>query len=166
MFIHKLLHREDKSLIMSAPRDYKLYGVTVRKLPVAKYIQVMRTLNDLPALLMGELFPECRTLPELISVLGQFDQEKMTATAVRLLTVVPVEACRVFNRLLDIPEERLLDPDAPDGLGLAELAEILEGFWKLNDLSDFFETVRRLTAKPDAQNIGFNAGLPSDKALV
>lgn len=164
MFIDKLLHKEDKSLRMSSPDGYNLHGVRIHKLPVAKYIQVLRTLNDLPGLLMGELLPGCDTLPELMSALGQFDQEKMNAAIIRLLTVVPEQACKILTKLLDIPEERLLEPDAPEGLGLAELAEVLEAFWKINDLSGFFRTVRRLTAGPGAQNTGSNAGSPSDKA--
>lgn len=158
MFIHKLLHTEDKSLKMSAPMESTLHGVTIRKLPIGKYIQVMRTLDELPSLLLGEAFPECQTLPELIATLGKFDKKAMIDTTARLLTVVPAQACMIISKLLDIPEERLLDPAADDGLSPTELAEVLEAFWKANDLSDFFGVVRRLINQPSAQNTGSNAG--------
>lgn len=161
MLLSKLCRRVDKSLAMSAPPEYELHGVKIRKLPVGKYIQVMRTLDDLPELLLGEAFPECTNMGEAMGALVGLNQDKMTRIALRLLTVVPEQACRLLGGLLDIPPEALLDPER--GLSPAELAEVVEAFWRANDLSAFFETVRRLSKHPepaDERNTGSSAGLP------
>ena len=158
MFLNKRFHTDHKSIAMSAPMESALHGVAIKKLPIGKYIQAMRALDGVPALLLGEAFPECQTLPELLNALGQFDKDKMVRTAARLLTVVPEQACKLISGLLDIPEARLLDPASEDGLSPAQLAEILEAFWKVNDLSDFFGIVRRLTRRQSAPNTGFSAG--------
>lgn len=156
MFISKLLHKSDKSLRMSAPRPYELHGVTIRKLPVGKYLQVLRTLEDAPEIILGEAFPECNTIPDLIASLGGMDQEATMQLLSRLLAVVPEQVCRLLSGLLDIPAERLLDPG--EGLTPAQLVEIVEAFWRENDMTDFFGAVRQLTQKADTASIGSSAG--------
>ena len=159
MLLNKLLHRSDKSLRMSAPRTYELHGVTIRKLPVGKYLQVLRTLEDAPAIILGEAFPDCSTIPELLTAASNLDREATLQLLSRLLAVVPEQVCLILSGLLDIPKERLLDPDTDDGLSLAELAEVIMAFWKANDVTDFFGTVRRLAQKADTRaNIGSSAG--------
>lgn len=155
--------KKDKSLSMSAPESFELYGVTIRKLPMAKYIQVLNALDSLPALLIGEIL---RDAPEEnpVTYLTSLKQEELTAILFRLMSVLPEQVCKLASTLLDIPENRLLDPDATDALSLGEFAEIIYAFYEMNDLSGFFGTVRRLkTAVTSAQNTGSSAGLPSDK---
>lgn len=164
MFLPSRQKKTDRSLKMSAPQNYTLHGVKIRKLPVAKYVQVMRTLEDLPAVLLSGVFPECKSTEDLAEFLSGLDKEKTATMFARLLTVVPEQMCRLLTGLLDIPQERLLDPDAQDALSLYELVEVVEAFWKMNDMSDFFGIVRRLLGMPRAQNSGSSAGLPSGKA--
>lgn len=164
MNVQRFLRRPDKSLRMSVPPVQELYGVKIRKLPMGKYLQVLRAMEDLPAVVLGELFPGCDSMPKMLSMLEHIDRGGMTKLAVRLLAVLPEQFCRMVSSLLDIPSERLLNPDASDALGLAELAEILEAAWKANDLSGFFGTVRRLlTPAGQTPNSGSNAGSQSRK---
>lgn len=164
MLIHKLLHKPDKSLRMSAPRSYELHGVTIRKLPIGKYIQVLRALDDIPATVFETAFPEAGSVPDLIAALSAMDREGTVKLLTRLMGVVPEQLCRLLSELLDIPLPLLLSPD--DGLSLADLAEILEAFWIANDMTGFFETVRHLIQRADKANTGSSAGLPSGKVSV
>lgn len=134
--MHNVLQK-DKSIHMSIPKSYELYGVTIRKLPIAKYIAVLREVNDLPSLLLGELFPEGSNLNDSLERLQNLDRSTTLALIGRLLKVVPEEFCKILSELLEIPEERLLDPYCENPLSLSELAEIIEAFWKVNDMSDF-----------------------------
>lgn len=163
MVLSKLLHRSDPSLSMSAPKQLTLYGVAVRKLPIGKYVQVLRTLEDAPEIILGEAFPECGTMQELLKEIAGLDKNGMLRLLSRLLAIVPEQVCRLLSALFDIPEERLLSAQAADALSLGELAEILEAFWKLNDMTDFFGTVRRLTATADKKSTGSSDGLPSGR---
>lgn len=157
-----MLFKKDKSIHMSIPKSYSLYGVTIRKLPIAKYIAVLREVNDLPSLLLGELFPEGSNLNDSLERLQNLDRSTTLALIGRLLKVVPEEFCKILSQLLNIPEERLLDVDCQNPLSLSELAEIIEAFWKVNDMSDFLTTVqslnRRAAPTRSKVNTGFSDG--------
>lgn len=162
-----MFFKKDKSIHMSIPKSYELYGVTIRKLPIAKYIAVLREVNDLPSLLLGELFPEGSNLNDSLERLQNLDRSTTLALIGRLLKVVPEEFCKILSQLLNIPEERLLDVNCKNPLSLSELAEIIEAFWKVNDMSDFFMTVqsmsRKATPARSKANTGFSDGSQSPK---
>lgn len=157
-----MLFKKDKSISMSIPKSYTLHGVTITKLPIAKYIAVLRKINDLPSLLLGELFPEGSNLNDSFERIQNLDRSTTLALIGRLLKVVPEEFCKILSQLLDIPEERLLDVNCENPLSLSELAEIIEAFWKVNDMSDFLMTVQSLTKKAtparSKANTGFSDG--------
>ena len=154
--------KRDKSVHMSVPKSYDLYGVTIRKLPIAKYIAVLREVNDLPSLLLGEIFPEGSDVSDMIYSLQKLDRDTTLDLVGRLLRVVPEEFCRIVSQLLDIPEERLLDADCQNPLSLSELTEIIQAFWEVNDMSDFSTAVRSMTTKAaparSKANTGFSGG--------
>lgn len=160
--LNRLLHKPDKSLRMSAPPERELYGVKIRKLPVGKYLQVLRSIDELPAVLLEAAAPGAASPLEGLLSLEKLDGEGVSKLALRLLTVIPEQFCRTVSGLLDIPPARLLDPDAPDALALSELAEILEAAWEANDMTAFFGTVRRLATPADRRpSTGSSAGSPS-----
>lgn len=163
-----MLLKKDKSISMSIPKSYTLHGVTITKLPIAKYIAVLREINDLPSLLLGELFPEGSNLNDSLERLQNLDRSTTLALIGRLLKVVPEEFCKILSQLLNIPEERLLDVNCENPLSLSELAEIIEAFWKVNDMSDFLMTVQSLSRKAaptrSKVNTGFSDGSQSPKA--
>lgn len=157
--------KRNRSINMSVPKSYVLNGITIRKLPVAKYIAVLREVNDLPSLLLGELMPDGGSLADIAEGLSALDKAALIELLGRLLKVVPAELCRVLSELLDIPEERLLDPDCENPLSLNELAEVIKAFWKINDMSDFLKTVQSLKAQTtparSKQNGGYSDGSQS-----
>lgn len=162
------LFRKDKSISMSIPKSYTLYGVTITKLPIAKYIAVLREINELPALLLDELLPDGGNLIDLLENLQSFNRNTILSLCGRLLKVVPEEFCKILSQLLNIPEERLLDVNCENPLSLSELAEIIEAFWKVNDMSDFLMTVQSLSRKAaptrSKVNTSFSDGSQSPKA--
>ena len=162
-----MLFKKDKSIHMSIPKSYSLYGVTIRKLPIAKYIAVLREVNDLPSLLLGELLPDNGNLIDLLENLQSFNRNTILSLCGRLLKVVPEEFCKILSQLLNIPEERLLDVNCKNPLSLSELAEIIEAFWKVNDMSDFLMTVQSMSKKAtparSKANTGFSDGSQSPK---
>lgn len=151
-----MLFIKDKSLAISAPREKTIYGVTVRKLPIAKYIKLLRTAEELPQILTGKMFPE-KNISEIAEYLKTLDKNNLPDLLSRLLTAVPEEIMYLLSELLDISKERLTE-DVPDALSPAELLEIISEFWELNDLSGFFATARRLAGRLKTANTGSSAG--------
>lgn len=138
------MRRKDKSIRMSLPEAKMLHGVRIFKLPVARYILALDTLENLPEILTESIFPEIGDIQEMRAVLEKSDSGVLEKIIVRLIRKVPVEFCRCISVLLDIPEQRLLDPQCSNALSINELLEILNAFLEMNDLSDFFVNVRRL----------------------
>lgn len=148
--------KKDKSIKISAPKEKTLYGVKIRKLPIAKYIRLLQTAEELPQLLAGKVFPGMDIM-EIAQYLKNLNGNKLPDLIAKLMTVIPEEAMGLLSELLDIPIERLTE-DIPEALSLSELSEIVFEFWELNDMSGFFVTARRLAGKVKAATTGFNVG--------
>lgn len=162
--LQSLKKTRDKSINLTAPKTEVLHGVIIRKLPIAKYIEVLRAADDIPALLLDAAFPNAKNFTDLASAIVSLDREAMLTIIGRLLTTVPEQLCKLLSQLLDIPQDRLLDPYCPDPLSLNEITEIISAFARVNDYSDFFGHVRLLKRKLEKssaqskQNTGSNAG--------
>lgn len=154
--------KKDRSLNISAPNDTTLYGVRVRKLPIAKYIRLLHTAEELPQLLIGKVFPE-QNIGDIMLYLKNLNKDNLIDLITRLLAVVPEELMGLLSELFDIPRERLLE-DNPDSLSPKELLEIICAFWDLNDMTDFFGIARRLAGQVKTTFIGSNAGSPPLRA--
>lgn len=146
-----------KSLKISAPKERVLYGVTIKKLPIAKYIKVLRTMEELPSILLGKAFPG-QNLTDVFTYFKSISKDDVAVLLGRLMTVVPEELCSILSELLDIPKERLLG-EGPDALSLTELTQIIKAFWDANDMTAFFVTARQLMAGIRTQTTGSSVGL-------
>ncbi len=162
-----LFQKHDKSLELTVPKEYELYGVKIRKLPVGKYVEYLKKADDLPYILMNKVFPDVDNFGDLLAKLLELDRTASLRVLGNLLKTAPEQLCLLLSDLLDIPIERLTDPECENALALNELMEIVVKFVELNDYSDFFANVRRLkklTAPPKARetktaNTGSSDGL-------
>lgn len=158
-----LFKPKDKSLELTVPKTHELYGVTVRKLPVGKYVEYLKKSEDLPYILLSKVFPDVQDFSQLLDQLLSLDRTAMLKVLGKLLTTAPEQLCLLLSDLLDIPQERLLDPNCENALALDELIEIIVKFVEINNYDDFFGNVRRLkkltaqTAKK-AANTGSSGG--------
>lgn len=162
-----MFRRKDKSINMSAPKPYELHGVRIYKLPIAKYIAVLREIENLPALLLDDIYPNIDNAAELIDKLTRLDRKEILSIVGHLLATVPEQCCRILSELLDIQSERLLDVDCQNALSLNDLLDIIIAFIEINDMSGFFQNVQSLKQKLTAQrteNTGYNDGSQSHKA--
>lgn len=162
-----MFERKDKSINMSVPQARVLHGVKICKLPIARYIAVLREIDNIPALILGDVFPDINNAAELTSKLAGLDRTAVLELVGRLLKVVPEQFCRIVSDLLDIPSERLLDPQCTNALSLSELLDIILAFIEVNDMSGFFQNVQslktKLTAPKKQANTGFSDGSLSRK---
>ena len=152
---------KNKSIKMTLPKTKELHGVKIVKLPVARYINALDTLENLPSVLIKSVLPEMGGLSEILKQFQTGNFDIIEKIIIQLLKTVPREFCKLLSELLCIPEERLLDADCKNALSLNDLIEIVIEFWKLNDMTDFFMNVQRfkeLTA-PKTANTGYKDGL-------
>ena len=155
----------DESIKMSLPETKELHGVKIVKLPVARYIKALNTLENLPNIIINSVLPEFGGLSGLLIQFQSGDTNVIEKIVVRLLMAVPTEFCRLISELLNIPEERLLDVENDDPLSLNDLIEIIIAFWGMNDMTDFFGNVQRLKKLTAPKvDIGYKDGLQSLKA--
>ena len=142
--LQRLNLKKDKSLELSAPRSITLHGVKIHKLSVAKYVEWLKIADDLPEIICGCAFPDCDNLADMVNKIVELDRQAVLQLVGRLLTTVPTEICRLLSNLLDIEESRLLDVKSPNPLTLNQLADIIIAFVRVNDYSDFFDSVQQL----------------------
>lgn len=142
--LKNICHKKDKSLTVSTPRNYKLYGVEIHKLTIAKYVEFLKIADDLPEIIFNNAFPDCDNIEDLIESISKLDKQAILQLVGRLLTTVPTEFCKLIANLLDFDENRLLDINNDNALTLNELLEIIIAFIEINDYSDFFMSVQQL----------------------
>ncbi len=136
------MKKRDVSLRRSLSRPYQVHGVTIKKLPMGKYLEALDVLSNPTDAILEAAFPD-RTIDQILEEIRRMDDRTFRSVFFRVLMAAPKEICKLCSRLLDIPEERLLET-GPQALTLNELTDILVAFWRKNDMSDFFVHVREL----------------------
>lgn len=136
--ITSIFQKKTDKLAVSVPLEKDLYGVKIRKLPNGAYIKALQTVQNLPAILMEKCFPGM-DIDDILNQLKQLDKDGILAIAGHLMTVIPEEFFKIVSELLSIPYEKLMD-----GLTPTETIEILEAFWEVNDMSPFFEKLKKI----------------------
>lgn len=126
---------------MSLPRRKKVHGVTVERLPVGRWLEALSRLEEAPERLLRELFPG-KSTGGAVASLAALDAEELPAVLSRLLTACPATLVESVCEIVGLDCGLVSDKLAP-----VELAEVLEAFWDLNDLSGFFRAARRLAAR-------------------
>lgn len=154
-----MIFRKDKSAEISLPKARKVHGVTVRKVPVGRYIELMKQYENLPAELLQGCFPDISP-DQLLSRLANADKDLLLDLTGRILAHVPEKAIGILCDLLEVNRDDVMQRYTP-----AELLDIFLAFWELNDLSGFFGDVWGLMKKRlPTQTTGSKSGLPSPKA--
>lgn len=150
---------QNKSAAMSLPKNKKVHGIEIKKVPVGKYIAAMREMEELPSIIVHELFPG-KSMADIMTDFSRADEEFAIALLGKLLVVVPEKLLEALCSMIGISTEVAMEQLTPK-----ELLDIISEFWKMNELSDFFKSVSGLIKKKlPTQNIGSSDGSPLQKA--
>lgn len=141
-FIDRIFSRDNETGL-SLPLEKKVYGVTVRRLPVGAYAKAISSLESLPDELLQACFPNL-TPNQIVKKVGNIDIAILLEILTKAFAIMPEKAVMFIAELIDVPFETLWGK--PE-IGLNGLKEIVKGFWKLNDLSDFCEDLGRMVKK-------------------
>lgn len=137
---------ESKSL----PKVKTIHGVEIRKMPCGKYFETLQTLKNLPEDFMKELLKDKKDF----NLSEMFTMENITELIVKLILILPDFTVNFISTLTDIDREKIENELTPN-----ELIEIIQEFWKLNELESFFDKMKSIMSKITTL-IGFKELLP------
>ncbi len=150
---------QNKSAAMSLPKNKKVHGIEIKKVPVGKYIAAMREMEELPSIIIHELFPG-KSMADIMADFSRADEEFAIGLMGKLLIVLPEKLLEALCSVIDISAQVAMEQLTPK-----ELLDITREFWKINELSDFFKSVSGLIRqKLPTQNTGSSDGSPLQKA--
>ena len=136
---------------LSLNKSKKMYGVEIKKMPCGKYFEALQTLKDLPEDFIKELSDNGQEF----KLSEMFTMENIMTLITRLLIIFPDFTFRFLSTLMGIDEDILKNEITPK-----ELLDIVQEFWKLNELESFFAQMKPIVNKITTL-IGFKEQLPS-----
>ena len=136
---------------ISLNKAKKIHGVEVKKMPCGKYFEALQTLKDLPEDFIQQLSGD----QEDFKLSEMFTVENIINLMAQLLIILPDFTFRFLSVLMDVDEETLRNELTPK-----EVLEIVQEFWKMNELESFFAQMKPIMNKITTL-IGFKEQLPS-----
>lgn len=138
---------EEKSL----PKSKTIHGVEIKKMPCGKYFEALQTLKNLPEDFIKELSDDGQDF----KLSGMFTVENIMNLVTKLLIILPDFTFRFLSTLMNVDEDVLRNELTPK-----ELLDIVQEFWKINELESFFDQMKPML-KGITTLIGFKEQLPS-----
>lgn len=125
---------ENKSL----PKIKTIHGVEVEKKPCGKYFEALQTLKDLPEDFIKELSDNGQDfkLSEMFTV------ENIMNLITKLLIILPDFTFNFLSKLMDMDRETIENQLTPK-----ELLDVVQEFWKINELESFFVQMKPILSK-------------------
>ncbi len=135
----------------SLPKVKKIHGVEIEKKPCGKYFEALQTLKDLPEDFIKELSDNGQDfkLSEMFTI------ENIMTLVTRLLIVIPNFTFEFLSKLMEVDRDILENQLTPK-----ELLDVIQEFWKVNELESFFAQMKPILSKITTL-IGFKEQLPS-----
>ncbi len=149
--------RRDKSISMSMPNTETVHGVEVKKVPIGQYFKSMGSLQDVIFKIIGEVFPG-KSVEEIVSEVLTISEGGTLKMMIGLIATIPEQ---IVALLCDITG---YDRDIINGKTPAEVLDIFQAYWRINDMTSFFGDVRKMVGSLFAPKTGSSAGSPSPKA--
>nr|DAF16501.1 MAG TPA: hypothetical protein [Caudoviricetes sp.] len=125
---------ENKSL----PKIKTVHGVEIEKKPCGKYFEALQTLKNLPEDFIKELSDNGQDfkLSEMFTV------ENIMNLITKLLIILPDFTFNFLSKLMDIDRETIENQLTPK-----ELLDVVQEFWKINELESFFVQMKPILNK-------------------
>lgn len=135
----------------SLPKEKRIHGVEIEKKPCGKYFEALQTLKDLPEDFIKELSDNGQDfkLSEMFTI------ENIMTLITRLLIVIPNFTFEFLSKLMEVDRDILENQLTPK-----ELLDVIQEFWKINELESFFDQMKPILSKITTL-IGFKGQLPS-----
>lgn len=123
---------------ISLNKSKKIHNVEIKKMPCGKYFEALQTLKDLPEDFIKELSDN----EQDFKLSEMFTVENIMTLITKLLIILPDFTFRFLSTLIGIDEETLRNEITPK-----ELLDIIQEFWKINELESFFDQMKPILSK-------------------
>ncbi len=129
----------------------KIHGVEIKRMPCGKYFEALQTLKDLPEDFIKELSDNGQDfkLSEMFTI------ENIMNLVMKLIIILPNFTFEFLSKLMEVDRDILENQLIPK-----ELLDIIQEFWKMNELESFFDQMKPIL-KGLTTLIGFKEQLPS-----
>ena len=123
---------------ISLPKEKKIHGVEIVKMPCGKYFNALQTLKDLPEDFIKELSQD----GEEFVLSEMFEMENIMKLVTRLIIILPDFTVRFLSELIGIEEDKIKNELTPK-----ELVDVVKAFWEINELESFFDQMKTIMGK-------------------
>ena len=150
--------KQDDTYSISRPITQVVHGIRVDKAPVGRYLDFTKRLPNLVMEVLDATFPDMKPDDILTLLSGASANPQVIRDLItRLISVAPEKLLDVMSGIMAVDREKLL------ALTPADLMDVLEAFWKLNDYTDFFQRARRAVGAMRSHPNGLSsAGSPAE----
>lgn len=124
--------------IKSLPKVKTIHGVEIRKKPCGKYFEALQTLKDLPEDFIKELSDNGQDF----KLSEMFTMENIMNLVMKLIIVLPNFTFEFLSKLIEIDRDILENQLTPK-----ELLDVIQEFWKMNELESFFDQMKPILSK-------------------
>ena len=144
------------SVQLARPKPQTVHGIEIRKQPVGRYFEVLDRAGAIVSELLDAAFPGM-TPGEILTMLTKVTNAELKGIFVRVMGELPRKLVAVLRSIVGAD-----DNPAWDELTPAEMAQVCEAFWAMNDMTDFFKIARSalqqlIRQQTKTDSIGSNA---------
>lgn len=132
-------NESSNSINMSINKTQKLHGITIAKSTLSQYYKAMELLSNLDVDFLEQAFPEFKD-QNILALILSMSLNDAGAFLIRLFTQGLPIITKMLGELMNV------SPDAFDKLMPNQVLEVAKAWYELNDLTDFFASVRELGA--------------------
>lgn len=122
----------------SLPKLKTIHGVEIEKKPCGKYFEALQTLKDLPEDFIKELSDNGQDF----KISEMFTVENIMTLITKLLIILPDFTFNFLSKLMDIDRKIIENQLTPK-----ELLDVVQEFWKINELESFFDQMKPILSK-------------------
>lgn len=130
------INKNTSAAELSLPIEKEMYGIKIRKLPNGKYIQAMKSIDNIAEILLKAAFPDMNP-DEIMNKMKSLDENLLIELAGKMFSIFPEQILKFIATLIECDYEKLYNEISP-----AELLEILQEFWKINDMTNFMNKLK------------------------
>lgn len=122
----------------SLPKTKTIHGVEIRKMPCGKYFEALQTLKDLPEDFIKELSDNGQDF----KLSEMFTMENIMNLVMKLIIILPNFTFDFLSKLMEVDRAILENRLTPK-----ELLDVIQEFWKMNELESFFDLMKPIMNK-------------------
>ena len=124
---------------LSLSNSKTMYGIKIRKLPLGKYLELIKKVNILGKDLLEKGFNN-KSIKEILDDIINLNKIELIKLMEGAFNTAPELVMDFLADILEVDKEKLMDNEE---IGLYELIEIVEEFIKINNLGKLIQKLKK-----------------------